>query len=108
MATEVATIGEEPPSTRRAALSCFLRSLSVCADYLFGCEEDAEAKRKREAEEEEAEDEVRNEVARSGANTSGSSLEEVTVTTTDSSQWMPTNRGIRLDVCDFVAVLGKI
>ena len=63
----------------------------MCADYLFGCEEDAEAKRKREAEEEE--EEARNEAALSGVTVSGSSLEEVTVTTTDSGQWMPSNRG---------------
>ncbi|KAH9495480.1 hypothetical protein Btru_012955 [Bulinus truncatus] len=33
-------IGERPRSRGRAALRCLLGCLRVCADYLFGCEED--------------------------------------------------------------------
>ncbi|GFO13902.1 hypothetical protein PoB_004040700 [Plakobranchus ocellatus] len=86
---QAANIGEERPEEERDFLSCLLKGLSVCADYLFGCEEDAETRRKREAEEEAA----RIEATVSGATASGSSIEEVTVTTTDSAQWIPTNRG---------------
>ncbi|KAI8776693.1 hypothetical protein BgiMline_034941, partial [Biomphalaria glabrata] len=83
----VTKIGERPRSRARVVLRCLLGCLRVCADYLFGCEEDEQGHRRGKDQEDYAS-------SPTVTTPSGCSIEdsEDTPLVRNSSDWLPTYR----------------